>query len=91
VGERAVLGGLDAEDMDGSDAIVLPVQAISLRGSTTSRLAMIEPGRDFQRKAVPGRTGLWSLASLTSGFPVDHSSIAEITENAVCGSAPILT
>jgi hypothetical protein len=69
--------------------MVVPVQAISLGGSTTCRVEVRELGPAFRRNTVPGWTGPWTLTDLTSGFQDGHWSSVEITANTVCGSAAI--
>ena len=75
--------------MHGLDAMVVPVQAISRGGSSTWRVEVRVLGPDFHRNTVPCRTGPWSVTDLTFGFQDGHWSMAEITENTVCGSASI--
>jgi hypothetical protein len=68
---------------------VVPVQAISRVGSTTSRVEVNELGPAFQRNTVPGWTGSSTLTDLTSGFQAAHWSMAAMTVNTVSGSASI--
>jgi hypothetical protein len=59
--------------------MVVPVQAISLGGSSTWRVEVRVLGPDFHRNTVPCWTGPWSVTDLTFGFQdVLNASIAKV-------------
>jgi hypothetical protein len=70
--QRPAVAGLEPEHEHGPDPIVVPVQAISVGGSTTCRVEMRVLGPAFQRNTVPGWTGPSTLTDLTSGFQDGH-------------------